>query len=126
MVTLVPDRDQRAPSITAIIFSSSCPAETQNTTMKQRKPPIIEKPGPIRTYVDSKSTITGFRLASASSWFYELIVHLVPSLPTKRQKLPQIAEKLTSIRIYADSKSNTASLRSSLTSSVDYTNYSFI
>ena len=33
----------------------------------QQKPPIMEKPGPIRTCVDSKKTITGSRLSSMSS-----------------------------------------------------------
>ena len=64
MVTLVPDRAQRARRFHFSLFSliAPCRLKTQNTAKKNvKKAPIMEEHEPIHTCIDSKFTSTGSR-----------------------------------------------------------------
>ena len=78
----------------------------------------MEKPGPIRTCVDSKYTNTGSRsnLTSSIASTNQLFIRSLSS-SQNRQKPLQIMEKLESIRTYVDSKSTIADFRLRLTKS---------
>ena len=81
-MTLAPDRALRALSIPLLTFFS-----LPLVTLKcKKKAPIMEKPEPIRTYVDSKFTSSGYRSNStcpidSTNQLFILSVGSPPKLP---------------------------------------------
>ena len=82
----------------------------------------MEKPGPIRPCVDSKSANTGPRLSLTSSidsgTCFFFLVFLVPQSGKTHKNLHKLSENLGPIRTCADSKFTSTGSRSNLTRSI--------